>query len=98
MFKTAASKVTALSLAAACAITMSLSAGTAQARDRDALIVGGAILGGALLHGIVTANSAPRYVEDDVYVPVRRRCWKERRVVAYDDFGDAIVRRVRICR
>ncbi len=97
MFKTASKKIAAVALAATCALTMTLSAGTAEARNRDALIIGGALLGGALLGGLVASGHHSRYAYDDVdYVPVRR-CWRERQLVGYDSWGDPIVRRVRVC-
>lgn len=49
-------------------------------------------LGGGLLIGALAAQ--PRYVEREVVYD--RRCWTERRRV-YDAYGDAYVRRVRVC-
>jgi hypothetical protein len=94
MFKTATTKIATIAVAAACAISMTLSAGTAQAKVRDeALVIGGAILGGAILNGLIVANSnaQPRYVE------VEQDCWKERRVVGYRASGRPIIRRVVVC-
>jgi hypothetical protein len=85
-------KISALALAGAAALSLTFSTGTAQAGEREAWIVGGSIVGAALLGGIIS-NHGPRYVEE---APVRR-CWKERRVVDYDDYDNPIIRRVRVC-
>ncbi len=94
MFKTASRKIAAVALAATCALTMTLSAGTAEAKNRDALIIGGALLGGALLGGVIAANNQPRYAEDDYVV---RECWRERQLVGYRPSGRPVYRTVRVC-
>jgi hypothetical protein len=95
MFKTAATKIATIAVAAVCAISMTLSAGTAEAKvKKEALVIGGAILGGAILNGLIIANSnasQPRYVE------VEQECWKEKRIVGYRASGRPIVRRVVVC-
>lgn len=93
MFKTISTKIATVAVAAVCALSMTLSAGTAEAKvKKEALVIGGAILGGAILHGLISnAHSQPRYVE------VEQECWKERRVVGYRASGRPIIRRVVVC-
>jgi hypothetical protein len=98
MFAPVSKKFAAAALAATCALTMTLSAGTAQAKGKDhqlPLIVGGAIVGGALLGGLLSNNSGPAY-GGEVYAEPRE-CWRERQFVGYSSSGRKIFRRVTVC-
>jgi hypothetical protein len=95
MFKTLSTKAAALALAATCAFTMTLGAGAAEAKRRDAVIIGAAAIGGLILGNAIGRAAEPRYVEVD-YIPARR-CWTKRKLVGYTLDGDPIVRRQRVC-
>ena len=98
MFNSVSKKIGAFALAATVALPMMFAAGQAEAKHgRNAALIGG-LIGGAVLGSLLTGGTAygsGGYYDDD-YAPVRR-CWRERQVVGYDSWGDAIIRRVRVC-
>jgi hypothetical protein len=96
--KTFASRAAALALAASCAFTMTLASGEAQAKRRDAAIIGAAVIGGLLVGEAIGRATKPRHRRTVVvdYVPVRH-CWSERILVGYTLDGDPITKKRRVC-
>jgi hypothetical protein len=74
------------------AITGSFAAtAPAQAGNNGAFVAG--LIGGAVVTGIIAANTAPVYGAP-VYPA---RCWYQPQVVGYDQYGRQVIQNVRYC-
>jgi phosphoribosylcarboxyaminoimidazole (NCAIR) mutase len=83
--------VTAIAAAALLAASTFATTTPAQAGNYNGFVAG--LIGGAVVTGIIAANTAPVYATP-VY---QAHCWYQPQVIGYDNYGRQVVQNVRYC-